>query len=144
MNDYKQAISIMPEGWTQVTKGYIELKDRVFHGYTGGQVFKDIVTDDIGKVPNGYICVIRKDRMTIPKGYHKLKKGKIRLDDQVYNPTRKEFVNVVSSYGTVGMPVSSFMCVVRKRIPNKNGALGVSFKDIVRRIKNDSKPGTAD
>ena len=139
MNDYEQAISIMPEGWTQVTKGYIELKDRVFHGYTGGQVFKDIVTDDIGKAPNGYICVIRKDRMTIPKGYHKIKKGKIRLGDQVYNPTRKEFQKANPKFGTVGMPVDSFMCIVRKRKPNKNGTLGVNFKGIVRRIKNNMK-----
>lgn len=132
---YDDIRDLMPEGWSTVTNGLVQKSDQIYYAYHDGPVFKTADNSDIGKPVGDRICVIRKNKMIIPKGYHKVKKGKVRLDDLVYNPTRKEFVGAAFS---VDMDVKHFMCVVRKRKPHKNGTLGVSFKSIVRRIKDDA------
>ena len=135
---YDEVRDLIPEDWSTVTNGSVKKNDKIYYAYHDGPVFKTADNSDIGKPVGDRICVIRKNQMIIPKGYHKVKKGKVRLKDQVYNPTKKKFTEIIGNYGTEGMPVSSFMCVVRKRMPHKNGTLGVSFKSIVKRIKDDA------
>jgi len=135
---YEEIKSRIPNGWIVVTNGKVKPKDKLYYAYLGGNgEFQEArYGDDIGELVEDRICVIRKNKMIIPKGYHTVKKGKIKADDLIYNPTRGYFQRGTFS---VDMSVSDFMCVVRKRMAQKNSRLGVSFKSIVRRMRDDKE-----